>query len=79
MGKKNKKKETSDKSTSKGNVNEAAKNDVDNGTTEEKLQGELKNEYVNQINLINQNELIVSSDRLDKRSIAKLIIDYTIE
>ena len=44
MGKKNKKKETSDKSTSKGNVNEAAKNDVDNGTTEKKLQGELKNE-----------------------------------
>jgi phosphopantothenoylcysteine decarboxylase/phosphopantothenate--cysteine ligase len=34
---------------------------------------------LNQINLINQNELIVSSDRLDKRSIAKLIIDYTIE
>ena len=34
---------------------------------------------LNQINLINQNELIVSSDRLDKNSIAKLIIDYTIE
>ncbi|MDC3374875.1 phosphopantothenoylcysteine decarboxylase, partial [Acidimicrobiia bacterium] len=34
---------------------------------------------LNQINLINQHELIVSSDRLDKNSIAKLIIDYTIE